>query len=217
MTLTLDYGTFELPDSDETAFSSAREGFWDHDLRPYMDVPRGGVVIDVGAHVGLYSVYWAAKGALVYALEAHPFYLPYLMTNTVANGRQDRIVHLPFFAYSYSTRMQERPDHPTRASNTWLPGGGHDDPLALPLDNFEGAMDRLDLLKVDAQGADLHVLMGAERLITRYHPRILLEYEGQLTAQHGHTADDYRAWIAAHNYEEHSINGWNALLTWRGL
>lgn len=217
MKLELFYGTFDLPDSDEEAFASAAgEGFWDSVLKPYLDLEPGSVVIDVGAHVGLYTVYWAWRSCFVHAFESHPSYVPYLHQNVYANGWRDKVCFWRFFCYSRATGMEEREDYRTRASNTWLPTKLPGMQTAIPLDQIAATVPRLDMLKVDAQGADLHVLLGAEQMITTHHPKILIEYEDTLAKLHGHTAVDYRRWIVDHNYEEHSINGGNALLTWRG-
>ena len=88
MIVTLSYGTFEIPDTDAAIIPQlASEGFWDPELRPYLDrVQAGDLVIDVGAHVGLYSGYWASRGATVIALEAHPAYYSLLLGNIGANG-----------------------------------------------------------------------------------------------------------------------------------
>lgn len=222
MILELPYGTFELPDSDATAFGSAQgEGFWDRDLKPHLDaIPAGSRAVDVGAHVGLYTGYLASRGVRVDAIEAHPEYWALLGKNT--KPWRDLIRIHRCFVYSYTCYMIEQREHPTFASNTWLPMPVDLVPppehvQAYPLDVLlVGDQTPIALLKVDAQGADLHVLLGAAGIIERDHPVILIEYEGQLTARHGHTADSYRQWIADHQYREHSINGWNALLTWEG-
>ena len=221
MTLTLPYGTFEAPDSDTFAAEVQEEGFWDTDLQPYFDrVQPGRVVIDVGAHVGYYSGYLASRGVKVLAFEGHPVYVPLLQANMQANGWERRVTIAPWFCYSTAAFLDEDREHAVRASNTWLPVNTLDPGiplprLALPLDAMTYYVTP-SLLKIDAQGADLHVLLGAEQLIQRCHPPILIEYEAALATRHGHSADDYRAWRDTHGYEEPPINGWNAYWTWRG-
>jgi FkbM family methyltransferase len=225
MTITLPYGTFHVRPGDSLNDSTAQAGFWDGDLQPFFDrVPEGSLTIDVGAHVGFYSVYLAkVRGCAVIAHEGHPVYLPLLRENVV--GLPVRVD--PRFAYSRACRLREQLDHETRASNTWLPAAlGVSGVPAVTLDaqylhvleeaarRLGGVAQSIGLLKVDAQGADLHVLLGAEQIIARWHPPILLEYEAGLAAQHGHTAEDYDRWIAEHGYRKTAINGWNAYLEW---
>lgn len=219
MIVDLAYGRFQLPDTDQEAFwSVATEGFWDPELQPYLDrTPLGTAVIDVGAHVGLYAGYMASRGYRVTAMEAHPEYLPLLLLNMDANPWGGLVTVLPLFAYSRRVGMREEPRHTVRASNTWIPvaegeGAGV---YAFPLDLVTMLLPRscrLGLLKVDAQGADLHVLLGAEAVIAASRPNILIEYEAPLAQLHGHTADDYRRWIEVNRYREHAISGLNAFL-----
>ena len=58
--------------------------------------PEGTVLWDVGANVGLYSIYAAAKrDARVYAFEPSVFNLELLARNIYLNALQDRIVIVP--------------------------------------------------------------------------------------------------------------------------
>lgn len=216
MILTLPYGTFHGHPADTFLEEVAREGFWDLGLKPYLDrIPSGSRVVDVGAHIGLYSGYLASRGCHVIAVEAHPLYLPLLQENL--RPWQDQIQIVPMFAYSKMAWCQEHPEHAVPASNTWLPTTQLTAScvVAWPLD-WILPRNQVDVLKIDAQGADLHVLLGAEQLIQRCHPTILLEYEARLTAQHGHQEADYRAWCRQHHYQEESINGGNAWWHWTG-
>lgn len=219
MILTLPYGTFERADSDLPFRDDVQStGFWDQDLQPYLDrVQPGELVIDVGAHIGLYTGYWASRGCAVIAFEAHPVFLPLLAHNMVHNTWFPRVSVLPFYLYSTPCWLQEHQEHPTEASNTWLPAAVPQGRVvqALTLDGCD-LPGTPALIKIDAQGADLHVLLGAERLIQRCHPNILIEYEERLAKQHGHTAADYEKWITEHRYKKTEISGWNAYLEWEG-
>jgi len=222
MILTLPYGTFERADSDDPFQNDiASTGFWDKDLQPFLDMVKPGeLVVDVGAHIGLYAGYWASRGCAVVAFEAHPVFLPLLAHNVLHNNWQRQVQVIPYALYSHPCWLQEHHQHPTRASNTWVPVTGNDPPpgvtiTAITLDSCDVGSDPV-LLKVDAQGADLHVLLGAEKLIQRCHPAILIEYEAPLALQHGHRAEEYERWITTHRYKKTPVNGWNAYLTWEG-
>jgi FkbM family methyltransferase len=222
--LTLPYGTFWTRAADYMNADIQRDGFWDLNLKPVLDaVPVGSHVIDVGAHVGLYAGYLAARGCLVEAVEANPAYQPLLERNVHANDWGHRVHVRPTFCYSRDINLYEVREHPTRASNTWLPARkAHVRPrrqgaLARPLDAWGWAWAApVHVLKVDTQGADLHVLLGAEKIIQRDHPDILIEYEADLLSRHGHSAEDYRRWRVRHGYDEETINGGNQYWRWSG-
>lgn len=215
MLVELAYGTFEMLEADSVTPQTIGDRFWDLELKPTLDrVQPGQHVVDVGAHIGLYSGYWASRGCIVTAVECHPVYEPILCANMARNGWGAAVLVLPTFLYSRRVMLVEALDSETRASNTWLPAPDHvldvAARFALPLDDL--MLSTVHFLKVDAQGADLHVLLGAEKTITRDRPTILIEYEAELTLRHGHTAADYHQWAIAHGYREESINGWNCVL-----
>lgn len=58
-------------------------------------VPRGAVLWDVGANVGLYSCYAAARGCRVFAFEPSVFNLELLAQNVHLNALTERVVIIP--------------------------------------------------------------------------------------------------------------------------
>ena len=52
----------------------------------------------------------------------------------------------------------------------------HTNPIeAIPLDNFD--FPKIDLIKIDVQGWELKVLNGAKKLINKYKPVLIVEFE----------------------------------------
>ena len=73
------------------------------------------------------------------------------------------------------------------------------------LDSFVAArnLDRLDLVKLDAEGSEARILSGGLATLRRFHPRLLIEVDsGHLAAQGSTVADllepladlGYRVW-----------------------
>ncbi len=54
-------------------------------------MPAGSVFYDIGANIGVYTLYAAKRGVKVYAFEAHAANALSLARNVVANGLQDRV------------------------------------------------------------------------------------------------------------------------------
>lgn len=69
-------------------------------------------------------------------------------------------------------------------------------------DVFEGSgSTRLDVIKIDVEGAEISVLRGAARALARHRPHIILELrEGNFTAA-GYATRDVLAFLADHRYE----------------
>jgi FkbM family methyltransferase len=69
----------------------------------------------------------------------------------------------------------------------------------LRLDDFldERGVERVDFIKADIEGGELHLLEGAERLLTRCHPRILIEIVDVHCRRFGHTPADVVHYLTA--------------------
>ena len=57
---------------------------------------------------------------------------------------------------------------------------------ALPLDHWveEHALPRLDLIKLDVEGAEVRVIRGADKILRRYQPVLLVEYNPACAAEY---------------------------------
>lgn len=65
---------------------------WDHQVyNQTYSIRPGDIIFDVGANVGIFSIYAAALGANVYSFEPNPEIFELLQRNIRANGFQDRI------------------------------------------------------------------------------------------------------------------------------
>jgi len=67
--------------------------------------------IDVGAHIGMYTIRFARKGIDVVAIEPNPLTLAYLRVNLTLN-RMSRVEIIPFAAYSRHglVKIQQAPE-----------------------------------------------------------------------------------------------------------
>jgi FkbM family methyltransferase len=61
-------------------------------------------------------------------------------------------------------------------------------------------MTRLDFVKIDVEGAELHVLQGARRTVETFRPTMLIEIEQRHTARYQHSAQDVVDWLTHRDY-----------------
>jgi FkbM family methyltransferase len=61
-------------------------------------------------------------------------------------------------------------------------------------------LDRLDVMKIDVEGAEIEVLAGGERMIRRHRPAVLCEIEQRHTQKYGYDADDVIDWMTERGY-----------------
>lgn len=69
---------------------------------------------------------------------------------------------------------------------------------AMPLDNL--VEKKVDLLKIDVEGYEYTVLEGSNKIIDKWHPRILLEVKDQHQKRAGHTSKELIAFLVQKGY-----------------
>lgn len=143
-------------------------------------LPEGGVFLDVGAHVGHYALRAARKASRVIAVEPNPDTAARLQHNLSLNGITN--VHVvQMAAWNGVGRFAIQKVHEQYArdgSNRMIPdphgpvwGARLDDALS----QFPLRADRLDLVKMDVEGADIEALEGMAGLIGRHRPVLFIE------------------------------------------
>jgi FkbM family methyltransferase len=144
-------------------------------------VTKGAVVIDCGANQGIYA---CAFGALVgprgrvYAFEPQAYAVEALCRNIELNGFAHVSVEQVAISNGNGTAMLDLSSGPVSASILRNMGGGRMISVpTLSLTSFAERVDlrRLDLIKMDIEGAEYDALVGAIPIIARFKPTIVLE------------------------------------------
>jgi|GEM_PF-1216929 FkbM family methyltransferase len=141
--------------------------------------------VDVGANTGTFSLTACAANSVirVIAFEPVPEIYRRLVANVAINAFQDRC-HLVQKAVSdvpgISRLLIPPGEIPTEASlvseGTLAPEGGtHMDIESTTLDTV-CAQETVDFIKIDVEGSEHKVLQGAQQLLARCRPTILLEH-----------------------------------------
>lgn len=134
---------------------------------------KGGVMVDVGANYGYYTCLWAAQNPnnKVIAFEASPPNVAPLINNVTKNGLNSQVTVLPMAAGKEKGEMKfslgGHADQTGWGGFTIMDDDGAD---VVPVDTLDAYsekynIDKIDLLKIDTEGADTWVLYGAERLL----------------------------------------------------
>ena len=151
----------------------------------YLRVKNGEVFIDVGAHVGKYAlkVAKANPASLVIAIEPGRLQFNALIDGIRKNNLKN-VIPLNIAAWDSATRLKLRVYSATGRSTVVI-DEIHDagrlmrieDVEARPLDDVvEGfGLGRVDWVKIDVEGAELHVLRGFRSGIARFRPKIIIE------------------------------------------
>jgi FkbM family methyltransferase len=179
---------------DWNRFRSFVYGTWEPEvLRAVTDIVKPGMtVIDIGAHIGYYTLLFAkcvGPNGRVVAFEPLPVNFELLKRNIQLN----ELNYVQIFSQAVFSRNEELilsvPDdlpHSGDASVYKNSGTKQFRVPAIALDTFcESAGLRPDILKMDVEGAEYDVLMGAEKTIDRFQPKLLIElhhFDGNLAA-----------------------------------
>lgn len=213
----------EVDPRDLVSAEILRSGMWESEtVRFVWGWLRGGMtVLDVGAHVGQYTL--LASGLVgpagrVIAFEPHPVLGPVLRRNVARAGCQNVTV-LPVAlgrAPGLGTLVLNPPDNFGGSSLQPDEASAHYARATVEVTTLDGALDRLggppvDLVKIDVEGAELDVLDGGRRTLAA-NPGIVLivEFLRQNPLPFGHTVEDLEARLRELGFHLFT-------LTWRGL
>ena len=128
-----------------------------------IDWTRARAVVDLGAHIGAFVLWVAALGpARVFALEPNPEAGRLLAENLERAGLGGRVSWRPqAVAAQAGPRLLQVPPFSPSASLLAVPGAGavgvEVEAVTLPQALAESGFDRVDVLKVDVEGAEYEV------------------------------------------------------------
>jgi FkbM family methyltransferase len=158
---------------------------WNHrSYTKHIGVPQGGLILDIGANVGLFSIFAARKARLVHAFEPSKATFAYLEENTqgiqnisahnYAVGRTNGHVSLdisgPPTAYAVTDRTTAKTASEVVESRT------------IGTVFRELGIDRCEYLKLDCEGSEYDILLTADAPLLRRIDAIVLEFHDHLSS-----------------------------------
>ena len=175
-------------------------------------IPIGGTFIDVGAHVGCYSLRAADRAAAVYAVEPVPETALVLERNCELNHIQNVYIYTMAAWDSRTTLALVSPNgFPRDASMRTRPTEAEGDVVAVRLDEIFRHVHHVDLIKVDVEGSDLEALEGMRGLLARLRPKVLIEDHSVL----GYfSAESLQEKIASLNYQSELFGTYGGANYW---
>jgi FkbM family methyltransferase len=165
-------------------------------------LPPGGVFYDVGASAGYVSlsVARADPGARVFAFEPQRTLAKSLARSARINRSENVVIRTAIVGASDGPGQLYLPSHSVHASTHPPEPGARAVPAeVLRLDSLvaEGAVPGPDVIKIDVEGGERDVLLGAERTISRYEPALVFETIPELTRKFGYEPSDLLSLISS--------------------
>lgn len=167
----------------------ARSTSWEHFLFREMRAPV--TYVDVGANNGYYYTLRVAlrhRHCRVVAFEPDPKILQHLRRNVVRNAASN--VEVVPMGLADTTEPQVMTKN-LGASNFLVPNERGPEPTAMvactTLDHFvaRGSLSRIDLIKVDIEGAEFRFLRGARNTLLQDMPLVHMELDDRLLSRQG--------------------------------
>ena len=200
--------------------------FPDSFIRDIIDkyVNKNSICIDIGANLGYISIYLSKKCKKVYSIEPQHIVYLQLCANLFINECFN-VYPLELAAYS-SNKMF---DFATYQSG-WVGTNNFNDYnnigsiAAISLSQKDNGLikgvrmddiinEKVDFIKVDAQGGDIDAIFGCEELIHNYRPIIVFEYEHDMSTQNYHKQlSDLDEFIKIYQYNKRRLVGENYIL-----
>ena len=148
-----------------------REIFIDKVYDHFYHLRNDDVVVDIGAHVGLFTLRAAKKVRLVVAIEPHPLNYRLLTLNVALNKLENVIpVKLALSHYSGKAKLyvgKGSGTHTLKGKPQQLESGDTIEVKVETLDRLvnELRLDKVSFIKIDVEGAELDVLKGSEKVL----------------------------------------------------
>jgi len=157
-----------------------------HHLKPGMRI------VDLGANIGYYTLLEArAVGpqGRIYAVEPDPATFEILQRNIEVNGYQDRVQP---FQMAIADRSGEARLYQSQKSNlnSLLPNPEDDETFKViqttTLDQFVKDFEPIDFIRMDVEGFEHEILLGADRTFSSEHPiQLFMEVHDEIFDERG--------------------------------
>ena len=153
--------------------------------KEYLQPSKGDVVVDAGAHYGFYTLHASrlvGTDGMVLSFEPHPKNYKRFLTNLSSNGIRNVI------ALNKALGERDKPirlyisSHSERHSTSFMLNpsthycGNYVYVESVRLDTAIGELGikRVDLIKIDVEGAELSILKGAKKTIDQFRPSLTI-------------------------------------------
>jgi len=178
----------------------------------------GDLAIDIGANIGTFSCRMStlvgAEGQII-AFEPSRRTFKQLQASIHCNGASNIMArNLALGAHRGTLELRVPVKISANASVFSRAGEGEVQIESVELSTLDDELDplhikSLSLIKLDAEGAELDILRGAERTLSRHRPRLLVEWNPETAALAGWTLHDLLSFME-------KCGSYKSSLVWRG-
>lgn len=167
-----------------------------------MLAPPGSQVLDLGAHIGTFTLYAAAQGYRVAAVDANPTNLALLRTSLEQNHFHTvQSVHAAISDHAGVLEFVPAGPYGVVANPSVIAPTIQVRADTVPALLAEIGWERADFIKLDIEGSEMHAVRGMADLLARPDaPAILFESNGFTLEMFGETPNTLLAALEAYGY-----------------
>lgn len=154
------------------------QNYWDtmalNIINKYL--PDEAVVLDIGANIGSHTVYWALEknAKKIYSFEPLEATYEILERNIKLNKLEDRVETFNFGLYNLESKASVSNYNLANIGNTSFVPNNTGSFQLKKLDSLK-IPEKIDLIKIDVEGAEVEVMMGGMNTIRKNKPVIVIE------------------------------------------
>ena len=175
-------------------------------LRPYV---QGKVFFDIGANVGNYTLTLAKDATKIFSFEASP------SNANILKGfiKRTQLSNIELINMAVKDKSGDTisifisPDTTGNYSQFLDYGHGSEAVTSISLDDFiaKRNIDKVAVIKIDIEGGEFDAIRGAEKLINRDHPLLLVEFNSILADHAGWKLQDLYDYIVSFGYKAYEL------------
>lgn len=174
------------------------------------------ICVDVGTNIGMYTLFFSKRAKQVFAFEPFSSAL-HKLERSISDNHLSNIVCVQK-AVSYQNQKLGLVTCDD-SSRTYTTNESSDDDLknvdAVSIDNYFAVerIDRLDYLKIDAEGAEASILQGARNTIRKIRPCIQVEIAEQFSDRQPNHEFSIKDYLSQLGYQMFKIDSKSNVLT----
>ncbi|MFM2383934.1 MAG: hypothetical protein RIQ72_506 [Candidatus Parcubacteria bacterium] len=159
-------------------YASALEAcvFDDYQQKNFLKIEEGDIVLDIGAHIGGFSIIAAKMGAKVYAFEPDKRNFSVLLENIKLNKLETEITPFNFGIYSENRMLYFNTDNLNTGGHSVSKSGDVSIEVKdLPTVFRECNISHVDFMKIDVEGSEFEICkddinnLSIQKIVGEYH------------------------------------------------
>jgi FkbM family methyltransferase len=181
--------------------------FKEEHIYPYFSIGDG-AFIDVGAHIGKYAVKVGKnKPNKVIAIEPEEYNFTLLKKNVYKNGLSNTLL-INKGVYSQKGKLSFYLSDKGEGLHSIFQTDDTTTKTTIDVDTLDNIIDeinfkgKIDLIKIDVEGAEVEVVKGALKIIKENHPKLIIE----VSKENPQNLNDIKELLSNFNYKSEKLD-----------